>query len=96
MPAALSAAAVSSVSSFGAAPSSSVRNEVARSRWYARILDELLRPALPEPGGECRMKLRAGELREAGVGDLADEHVLEPKRVLSADRGMGLANEELA
>jgi hypothetical protein len=42
------------------------------------------------------MKLRTGELRETGVGDLADEHVLEPKRVLSTDRGMGLANEELA
>ena len=91
-----SAAAVSWASSSGGAPSSSVRNSTAWSRWYARISIELLARSLCEPLGEARVVLRARELREPRVGDLADEGVLEAIRGLARDRRARLAQEELA
>ena len=59
-------------------------------------LDQLLAGALGEPLREASVVLRAGELREAGVRDLADQRVLEPVRGLPRDRGARLAEQELA
>jgi len=50
-------------------------------------LDQLLAGALGEPLREASVVLRAGELGEAGVRDLADERVLEPVRGLPRDGG---------
>src|SRR4029077_3472711 len=40
-------------------------------------LEQLLAGALFQPFGEACVMLGAGRLREAGVGDLADQHMLE-------------------
>jgi hypothetical protein len=40
-------------------------------------LHELIDPAAVEPGGERLVQLGTGRLREPGVGDLADQDVLE-------------------
>ncbi len=58
-------------------------------------LEELVPGSLAEPLGEARVVLRASELREAAVRDLADEEVLEPVRRLAGDRRARLAEQEL-
>ena len=59
-------------------------------------LEQLLAGALREPLGEPSVVLRTRELRQARVGDLADEEVLEAVRGLAGDRRARLAQEELA
>ena len=59
-------------------------------------LDELLAGALAEPVRKQQMKVGARALREAGIRDLADEHVLELEGLLAADRGALLAKHEVA
>jgi hypothetical protein len=49
-------------------------------------LHELFDAPTMQPRGEGGVQLRAIGLREAGIGDLADEDVLEPERLLGADR----------
>ena len=91
-----SAPAVSWASSSGGAPSSSVE-ELDRLVQVVRAdLHELVAGALREPLREARVVLRASELREPGVRDLADEQVLEAVGGLAGDRRARLAEQELA
>src|SRR4029453_13417720 len=59
-------------------------------------LEQLLTGPLPEPLGEPTMVRSPSRLREAAVGDLADENVLEAIGVLAADRRARLGQDELA
>ena len=59
-------------------------------------LDELLAGALAEPSGEQQVEVGARSLRQPRIRDLADEHVLELERLLAADRGSVLAENEVA
>ena len=60
-------------------------------------LDELVRQrARGEPLRHLSVEERARRLRQAGIGDVADQHVLEPVRLLAPDRGALLADEKLA
>src|SRR5205823_109460 len=56
----------------------------ARLREVVRAdLEQLLAGPLGEPRSEGLVQLRAHRLREHPVGDLADQHVLEPKGALA-------------
>ena len=73
------AAAASAASSAGTRPSSSRASWAASSRWYARISTSS--SATERPASHCghlTVQERAGGLRQARVGDVADQHVLEP------------------
>ena len=71
-----------------AAASSSASSAVAWSRWYARTSSSSA-PSL-RPLGEALVVAGPRGLREAAVGDLADQHVLELVCVLAGDRRAGL------
>jgi len=58
-------------------------------------LDELVGRPRPQPVGECTVKPGALALREAAVGDVADEDVTETERRLARDRRERLARQEL-
>src|SRR5579864_5468353 len=59
-------------------------------------LDELVARLVPEPAGEAAVQLGTRCLREAAVGDLADEHVPELVRLLAADRRPRLPHDQVA
>ena len=60
-------------------------------------LDELVAcRAFREPARHLEVERRPGRLREAGVGDVADQDVLEAIRVLATDRRPRLAYQEVA
>ena len=58
-------------------------------------LDQLVAGALSEPAREPLMVIRPRGLGQAGVGDLADEDVLEAERHLAADRRARLWQQEV-
>src|SRR4029077_12637888 len=58
-------------------------------------LDELLPRPLAEPVREQEVEVGARALRESGVRDLPDEHVLELEGLLAADRRAILAQNEV-
>src|SRR5206468_4040065 len=58
-------------------------------------LHELLDPAPVQPRSERSVQLGAVGLRKPRIGDLADEDVLEPERVLAGDRGARLPLDEI-
>jgi hypothetical protein len=59
-------------------------------------LEQLGAGPLGEPARVAVVQVGARALREAGVGDLADQHVLELERLLAADRRPLLAHDEVA
>ena len=59
-------------------------------------LDELLACGLVQPLRHLQVELGTGRLREPGVGDVADQDVLEAVGLLARDRGAVLAREEVA
>ena len=59
-------------------------------------LEQLLVGSFAQPLRELRVVLGAARLRQAAVGDLLDQHVLEPVRRLAGDRRAGLARDEVA
>ena len=75
------------------APPSSV---AAWSRWYARISTSSSPATLVHPVGDLLVQLGARALGEPGVGDVADQDVLEAVGALARDRRAALAGEEVA
>src|SRR5207237_9338756 len=59
-------------------------------------LEQLVARALVEPLRKARVILGAGRLGPPGIGDLADQDVLEPVRGLAGDRRAALADDEVA
>ena len=59
-------------------------------------LDELLSGPFVQPVGELDVELGPRSLDEPGVGDVANEHVLEAVRMLAGDRGAALTGDEVA
>ena len=59
-------------------------------------LDELLAGPLVQPVRDLDVQLGPRSLGEARVGDVPDEHVLEPIGMLAGDRGAVLADDEVA
>ena len=94
-PAASSAAAASEASSGGPTPSSSAVSDAARSRCEARISSRSSPAALVQPGGEAGVEVGACGLRQARVGHVADQDVLEPVGAVARERRARLAQHEL-
>ena len=59
-------------------------------------LDELFARRLVQPLRHLQVELGTGGLREPGVGDVADQDVLEAVGLLARDRGAVLAREKVA
>ena len=95
-PAFSSAAAARVASSGGMEPSSSSCSVAAWSRWYARISTSSSPGRLVQPLRHLQVELGTGCLREPGVGDVANQDVLEAIGLLARDRGAVLAGEKVA
>src|SRR5690348_12413635 len=59
-------------------------------------LEQLLARVLLEPPREERVVLASRRLRQTGIGDFANEDVLELVRLLATDRRAVLADDEVA
>ena len=59
-------------------------------------LDEFLARDLVQPVGDLLVQVGAGALGQTGVGDVADEDVLEAVGALARDRRAALAGDEVA
>ena len=95
-PASSSVAAASRARSAGGAPSSSASSDAAWSRWCARISSSSSPAFSPEPFGEARVILGPRRFRQPGVGDVADEDVLEAISRLARERRSQLGLDEVA